>query len=334
MLERPEITDDAIIACLRDHYELTPKQIEFLPLGADRNTAVFKAHAANDEDYFVKLRSGEFNETSVVIPRMLHDQGITQVIAPLRNRRDHLWTPLESYRLILYPFIEGVDGWERELSAQNWIALGQALKQMHAVTPPADMPRESYSAFWRERVREFQASVETTSYSDPVSAELAGFIREKKAEISALVFHADRLASALEKRNLPFVICHADIHVGNVLVTPSDTLYIVDWDTLISAPKEHDLMFMGSGIAGQNTLTAAEQADWFYQGYGQAEVDTTAIAYYRCERIVQDAYAYCEQILFTSGNSADRAEGLRQFQSQFTPHAVVELALKSVTAFA
>ncbi len=334
MLERPDITDDAIIACMRDHYGIALQKIEFLPLGADRNTAVFKANAA-DEVYFVKLRSGEFSEASVVIPRMLRDQGITQVIAPLRNKRDHLWTALKSYRLILYPFVEGIDGWERDLSPQDWVALGQALRQMHTVSPPVsihDMPRESYSPFWREKVRQFQASVETTVYDDPVSAELAGFIREKNLEISALVFHAEHLAHALEGRSLPFVICHADIHVGNVLVTPADTLYVVDWDTLILAPKERDLMFMGSGIAGQETLTADEQADLFYQGYGQAEVDPTAIAYYRCERIVQDAYAYCEQILFTSGDSADRVEGLNQFQSQFTPKAVVERALNSVAA--
>ncbi|MBK8027443.1 MAG: hypothetical protein IPK19_40150 [Chloroflexi bacterium] len=56
------------------------------------------------------------------------------------------------------------------------------------------------------------------------------------------------------------------------------------------------------------------------------------MAYYRCERIVQDVYAYCLQILFTEGESADRRNGLEQLRSQFEPGAVVDRAFLAVYA--
>jgi spectinomycin phosphotransferase len=67
----------------------------------------------------------------------------------------------------------------------------------------------------------------------------------------------------------------------------------------------------------------------FYQGYGPTQIDATALAYYRCERIVQDIAAYCEQILLTDEGGEDRENGLRQLTRQFLPGGVVEIAFRS-----
>jgi spectinomycin phosphotransferase len=40
------------------------------------------------------------------------------------------------------------------------------------------------------------------------------------------------------------LICMA----GTLIVDKENALYIVDWDTLIFAPVERDLMFIGAGI--------------------------------------------------------------------------------------
>ncbi len=44
-------------------------------------------------------------------------------------------------------------------------------------------------------------------------------------------------------------------------------------------------MFWG-GMGG--TWNDEQEANWFYQGYGAAEVDLFALSYYRYERIVVD----------------------------------------------
>ena len=83
MLEKPDLRDERIAACLQDTYGLRVVQVTFLPLGADLNTAVYRAVADDGTPYFVKLRRGDFDEIAVTLPKFLSDQGIEQIIAPL-----------------------------------------------------------------------------------------------------------------------------------------------------------------------------------------------------------------------------------------------------------
>lgn len=69
MLIKPNLNDEEIIACLRDAHGLTVEKIAFLPLGADFNTAVYRITTSTKTDYFLKLRSGEFLEASVSVPK-------------------------------------------------------------------------------------------------------------------------------------------------------------------------------------------------------------------------------------------------------------------------
>ena len=128
MLEKPDLQDEKIIACLRDEYGLNVVQVAFLPLGADRNTAVYRVVTDEETPYFVKLRRGIFDETSVVVPKFLSDQGIRQIIAPIATRTQQLWTSLEVFNVILYPFIEGHNGFEVDLSDHHWVDFGERSK--------------------------------------------------------------------------------------------------------------------------------------------------------------------------------------------------------------
>jgi spectinomycin phosphotransferase len=87
MLTKPPLEDQEIINCLENTYGLTIEKISFLPLGADLNTAVYRVTTGDKTNYFLKLRSGEFNEASVLVPKYLADHGLKQVIPPPRNQR-------------------------------------------------------------------------------------------------------------------------------------------------------------------------------------------------------------------------------------------------------
>jgi spectinomycin phosphotransferase len=154
MLEKPDLQDEHIIACVQDAYRVRVVQITFLPLGADRNTAVYRIVADDDTPYFLKLRGGDFDETSVAFPKCLSDQGIEHIIAPLTTTTGQLWAHLDSFRVILYPFVEGHNGYEVDLSDRHWSEFGTALKRLHtAEVPPAIIKRirrETYSPQWRD----------------------------------------------------------------------------------------------------------------------------------------------------------------------------------------
>jgi spectinomycin phosphotransferase len=120
------------------------------------------------------------------------------------------------------------------------------------------------------------------------------------------------------------VLCHTDLHAGNILIAAGGGLYVVDWDELRLAPRERDLMFVGAGVGG--VWNKPEEEALFYRGYGPVEVDGQVLAYYRYERIVQDVAAYCSHVFLSGRRDEDRSRGLRQLESQFHPGNVVEIA--------
>lgn len=331
MLEKPPLGDDVIVACLQRYYGLSVVAIAFLPLGADQNTAVYRATTVDGTPYFVKLRRGKFDEPAVAVPQFLSSLGIRPIIAPLRTRAGQLWAELDGYRLILYPFVESRDAYEVELSARHWRELGAALRRIHdAQLPPANgVPREAYSPRWRERMREFLRMVESRGYQDPVAAELAAFLNLKRREILGLVRHSEECAAMLQARPRAFVLCHSDLHAGNVVVDNNDTLYIVDWDQPIFALRERDLMYPG-GAQGFRGRAPEEEERLFFEGYGPVEIDPVGVAYYRFERIVEDIAVFAEQMLLSNEGGDDRAQGLSYVKSNFQPGGTIERAYASL----
>src|SRR5215203_3835479 len=114
MLDKPDIADEKIIACLQAEYGLRIIQIAFLPLGGDLSTAVYRAVADDETPYFCKLKFGIFDEISVELPKFLSEQGIAQIIPPLITKTGQLWAELDEFKLILYPFVDGKSGFEIE----------------------------------------------------------------------------------------------------------------------------------------------------------------------------------------------------------------------------
>ncbi len=332
MIEKPNIDDKHILNCLHDVYGLPVNSVEFLPLGADYNTAVYRAETRNKVAYFVKLRRGEFDEMTITVPKLLHDQDIKGVIAPIATESQDLWADLDDYKLVVFPFVNGYDGYNIDLLDQNWIECGKILWAIHTAGIPSSImnqiQRETYSDEWRVQVKQFQVRIEKETFDDPIASTLAHFLKSKTSRIDELVRRAEKLASVLREQSNPLVLCHADLHAGNILIDTQGMLFVVDWDTMILAPKERDLMYVGGGQF-MNKRTPQQEISLFYKGYEDTDIDLIALAYYRYERIVQDIVAYCDEILLTVGDSEDRKVGLRQLMNQFNPNNVIDIAFQT-----
>jgi spectinomycin phosphotransferase len=326
MLEKPAISDDAIIACLHDAFGLRIAQVTFLPIGWVNN-AVYRVTANTGTAYFLKLRRGNFDEIAVAVPAFLHAQGIRPIMAPIATTTHDLWLRAHGFDWILYPFFEGKTGFEVALSKTQWIALGESMKAVHAARLPTVLaervPHEDFSPRWRKSVKAFHKQVEQDRYDDPIAASLAAFWLTKRNEIEQIVERAEQLAFVLQPRAVTLAVCHSDLHARNVLVGAGDELAIVDWDEPIMAPKERDLMFIGGGVGG--IWNNDQEVGWFYQGYGRTEIDLVVLSYYRYERIVVDIAEYSEQIFGRHGSIEERQKGLG-LMNQFLPNNVVDIA--------
>lgn len=332
MLEKPNVPDELIVSRLQEEYDLGVAELAFLPLGADLGTAVYRVTAEDGTAYFLKLRK-EFEEISVTVPFLLKSKGIQEIIAPVETVSKRGWADCGEYKIILYPYIEGKDGFEMELSDRHRRTLGTVLNGIHSTQIPPDLkrhiPQERFFPPWRESLKSFQARVENNTFDDPMAAKLAEFMKSKRSEITRLIECAERFASELQSQPLKFVLCHTDLHGGNLLIPAPlggqpPVLYVVDWDNPLLAPKERDLMFIGGGI--DEIWKSERDIGVFYEGYGKTDVSLSALAYYRYERIIEDLAVICEQLLLTNEGGADRERSLGWFTSNFEPGGTIEIA--------
>jgi spectinomycin phosphotransferase len=259
----------------------------------------------------------------------LHDAGIPQIIPPINTTQGQPHQQIDNSTLIVYPFIDGEDGFHRNLSDNQWITLGQALRQVHELEIPLSIQnqvrRENYSSKWRDAVRSLDKHFEAAPIDNDIALKMIKFIQENRAVIHQLMDRVEHLSQIMVAQSSSFVLCHTDIHGGNVLIDKNDMLYIVDWDEPMMAPKERDLMFIGAGVA--NVWNKPQEEALFYQGYGKTKVNMTILAYYRHERIVEDIALYCQALLLTAAGGDNRKVMYQHFIDMFKPRGVIDIAL-------
>ncbi len=329
MIEKPDVDDAVLIARVREEFDRPITQVTFLPLGWDVNTAVYRAAADQGDAYFLKLRKGDFNEVSMRLPKFLQDLGIRAVIAPLPTVQGRLWGSLSPYKLILYPFVEGRDGYEVALNDRQWREFGTTMSAIHAVQVPTGLamriPSEQYSDRWRKRTLQFLDQMEEGVFEDPIAAKTAAFLCSRREEITRMVRRTGQLADEFRRHTPAFGLCHNDIHPGNLHITESGAVFIVDWDEPVFAPKERDLALIG----GSRHWFNQQDVQSFYQGYGPTPIDLTGLAYYRFERIVVDIAAFCKQLILTTGDDENREQSYHFLTGIFQPGGDLEIAARS-----
>lgn len=321
----------SLIDCLNSKYGIAANTLTLLPLGADMNASVYKVESHDGQSYFVKLKHGHHSDISVKLLALLQASGIQQIIPPIKTIDGELSHCTNDSTFIVYPFIDGQNGFCCNLNDAQWVALGKTLKQIHDLDVPQSIidqiRKETYSSKWRDVVRSLDVQIDNDLGGDETALKFQAFMKEHREIIRRLVNRAEALCQKIQKESQKFVLCHSDIHGGNVLIDGNGAIFIVDWDDPILAPKERDLMFIGGGVA--NVWNDPREVEFFYKGYGKTNINGTILAYYRHERIVEDIAEYGQALLLTSKGGNDRPEMYKHFRDMFEPNGVVEIAFKT-----
>ncbi|HNB55135.1 MAG TPA: aminoglycoside phosphotransferase family protein, partial [Anaerolineales bacterium] len=262
--------------------------------------------------------------------------GLDQVVAPFPTLTGELWHPSGDYFLLLYPFIEGDNGMKMGLTDAQWVEYGAFLKALHAVQLPPDLagqlPRESFVPTNKslDYLQAVEARIAQNQIFTPLQAQLADFWREKAEVIHQIVHRTMELAEILRQQTLNYVLCHADIHTANLLITPDQQLFVVDWDETILAPPERDLMFIMDSPFVINPPLPTRQQTLFFQGYGDNPIHWPALAYYRYEWVVQDLGDFAARVfLMDDVGEVTQRDALRMLMGLFKPGDEVDVALKT-----
>lgn len=310
MRNSPRIPEEHLRSCLKEQYELTPSTLEFLPLGLDYSAAVYHVVSELGTAYLLKVTSRPLYEPRYLVPRYLNDQGITSVVAPISTRSGTLWTQLEDWTVVVYPFINGESSFNG-MSVEQWNKLGTIFKRIHQIILPPEefkfLRQETFDPTEYVRwVRTFEDQYTFFEGGSTLERTLRAAWVEHRSKIHTMLTSLEELAGLLQSRTIPYVICHADLHPANLIRDQAGNVFVIDWDEVMLAPKERDFIFVRH-----------LHADAFFQGYGAAEIDEKALTYYRLERDIQDliecARNVCIRDDFDLGEEA-KADALKLFQ--------------------
>lgn len=317
MREKPNVVEDDLLACLHERYGITTVTLDFLPLGADYDAGVYRVRGEDGNSYLLKIKSGPLYEPGYLVSRYLREQGIASVVTPIPTKSNALWTQVGTWTTLVFPFIEGDTSWTG-MTAQQWQETGRTLKQIHQVVLPAKgfegVRKETFDPSEYARwLRAFDAQHAHTEGKNAAERLILSAWITYRDTIHTAVASLEKLAEALQQRSGPYVICHADLHASNLLRTQDGCVFVIDWDDVKLAPRERDFIYAreqrANGPSWDNTTP-------FFQGYGETEIDWTALTYYLWERVAQDLIAYAESALFEDKWSEEtRIESARIFHS-------------------
>ncbi|MBA2679443.1 MAG: aminoglycoside phosphotransferase family protein [Ktedonobacteraceae bacterium] len=337
MREQPKISDEHLRTSLREHYDIYPTTLEFLPIGLDYHAGVYRVVSELGTPYLLKIKSGSLYEPGCLVPRLLYDQGITSVVAPLPTRSNTLWTRVEDWNVIVYPFLVGDTSWTGMMDEQ-WKDLGSIFKRIHQVILPSSgfesLRNETFDpteyTHWI-RAFEIQHLQEVAEESVSKRALRLSWIAHQPA-IHMVVSSMEKLAGVLQSQALPFVVCHADLHPANLLRDQAGRVFVIDWDEVMLASKERDFLFINEIPANNDALPGTPA---FFQGYGQVDIDWTALTYYRYERVIQDLIA-CTQEVFCRDDLGEetKADSVQLFQAILTKGGEIDAATQALTHLA
>jgi spectinomycin phosphotransferase len=241
---------------------------------------------------------------------------------------------MEQWSLCLYPYIEGDSGWDPPMTAPQWSAVGAALCRIHQVPPPASErealrvetfdPRE-----YRRRIDAFAAQGVSDSGGSLEERELRAAWEARREMIHTAISSLETLAGGLKVQAGSYVICHADIHPSNIIRDDQGRVFVVDWDDVMLAPKEHDFLF----VEDPPGMAASADGSPFFEGYGTVGIDWRALAYFRWERVVQDLLEYAN--IACAGDRLGRAarvEAVQRFGIATLPNARMITAARGAQA--
>ena len=330
-LKYKKILTKETIHRIEEIYRITITKSEQLFLGADSNTFVYKTKTKDNKTYFLKIRTGDFYESSIIIPHLLFEKTGKHIIDPVKTSDGDLYTTIDDNAVILYPFIYGTSGRESPFSGNQWIEFGKLLCEIHNTRLPENtlsIPRESWNTKWQTQLKKIMKEIPNCDMENKYTQEFIELLNTKNELLHELTETSEKLILKIKNGNYPFCLCHGDIHAGNILMTGEDYFYVVDWDTLIMAPKERDLMFIGGGVA--NMWNREDEEKEFYNGYGKNDdVDLEVLVYYRYIRIIEDIVVYYEEFFRENNSGANKKAIIDRVESAFVPGGVVEMALKA-----
>jgi spectinomycin phosphotransferase len=242
--------------------------------------------------------------------QLVHKRLLPTAACPVPTLRKQFAVPFDGHLLILFHWIEGrTVGFERfpdDLLAK----LATLIGRLHASTPQIDWPnppREGFDLPFEEGLLQGLDALEgITSADTPGKRGLRRLLLPRRAEILELLERLKELQALVRAGDVERVICHTDLHGGNLILDDRGRLHVLDWEGAMFAPAEHDLFFF-----------AWEERFWelflprYERAFRPVRLDSATFGFYSYRRNLEDLAEWIVRILYENNGQAQDREDLQ-----------------------
>lgn len=315
MKVEPVIDKVTLVKTICREYGLSIEKLSFVPTGW--TAYCYAAECADGERYFLKLTSDSglvpfaASDRDFYLPlthQLCTKRILPNIACPVRAIDGRFTVRCGHYVLILFHFIEGRPVGFGRLPDDMLAQLARMVGILHASTPQITLANpllEKFDIACEDALMNSLDTLEGITSADRFGKqELRKLLLSRKEE---LLRHLDRLkelrtlAQAADKE---MVVCHTDLHGGNLMVGDGEQLYILDWENAMIAPPEHDLFF----FAGYDTFWDLLLPN-YEREFGPASLDSDVFGFYYYRRNLEDLTDWVVRILhYNTSDEQDRED--------------------------
>lgn len=276
------------LVCRR--FGISPVQ-QPIPLRGGYVAYVHRIDSTDGTVYFSKTYDAFRSVTAMIMPTLEYISTATQwlanqpglqqrLVAPYTTKHGHVLVRDGRFTTLLFAYVEGVTPREARLTDSQLAHLVDTVARIHAIdvhtAALAAVPRERFAPVWFDDII---PAIDRIALSSHVLYPLL-CDRIAGLYVSFRAFRA--LAHTLATMQHPMVLCHTDIHGYNVVINTDDVPVIIDWEGMMVAPAEHDLMFW---IDDERWQQISER---YRLHHPYHVIDTQRLRYYQGRRLFED----------------------------------------------
>lgn len=300
-----------LTGAVQQGYGIELENIEFMLRGFGGDC--YQAETRTAASYFLKLHDPIANQMTAASSRdfylplmyQLHSKQILPDIPNLVKTLDEsLSLQIGTKTLVVTDFIEGELVGFGQLPEPILLRLAELVGNLHNCRSELEFEHPFIDqfeiVFEQELLESFGILSELPESASPGQKLVRELILPRQGQITADIKILKALQTYARNTHKPKVICHTDLHGGNLMTDNRGTLYILDWENALIAPPEHDLFF----FAGENGFWELFWPHYTRQ-FPAASIDPELLRFYFYRRALEDVADFIFTIL-RGENSPER----------------------------
>ena len=286
-----------IQAILKEHYNIHAKRIV---QHAGGWSALAYLVSDNDQKYFLKVYDKKRTSSTkwinaidqyMPIVEWLHGHTALKkhVVKPTLTNMEMYACEDEDTVYVSSAFIDGYTIGSSPLKLGQVSEIAKILGMLHRSTEDVpthlmkQLPRENFDIGFCRSLYKFIKN-DLLSKHDAVLRTVKPFTSYLLDNIKRMKY----LAETLKKKPKHYVLCHGDLHYWNMI--QSKHIKLIDWECMILAPPEQDLILH---VTGQHTESFLS----FYKQYGTSnKLDLDALEFYFLKRRLEDIWQWIQDL--------------------------------------